>query len=101
MPLLILQIKPTKERLEADLLTILPSYGDPARNEASVIENIMSKGLGVKHCIVREFSGGLEPKYMEFFFLKILNGLTYVVKTMKGHTSELAKELSSLQNSVI
>jgi len=56
----------------------------------------MSKGLGVKHCIVREFSVFWSQVY-GIFFPEDPKRLAYVVKTMKGHTSELAKELSSLQ----
>ncbi|MEI8125287.1 MAG: GNAT family N-acetyltransferase [Parachlamydiaceae bacterium] len=85
------------EELEKAFLATLPSYGT-VPNEQCVIERVLKEKIGVEHYQLREFTeGGSGAKVYGVFIPDTKGKLSYVIKTMEGNVSELARELSSLQ----
>lgn len=89
-----------KERtaeLEQEFTATLPSYGT-IQNELLLITKVLNEKIGIKNFVIKEFSeGGSGAKVFGVFVPDNKGKLAYVIKTMEGRPSELARELSSLQ----
>lgn len=89
--------KERTDKLEQEFTSTLPSYGT-VQNELFLITRVLNEKIGIKNFTLKEFSeGGSGAKVFGVFVPDHKGKLAYVVKTMEGRTSELARELSSLQ----
>lgn len=86
----------TTSYLEEIFLSTLTSIGT-IPNEDLLVKRVLNEKIGIKQFHLREFTvGGSGAKVYGVFIPDGKGKLAYVVKTMKGRTSELARELSSL-----
>lgn len=85
------------QALEIAFLKTLPSYGT-VHNEEEVAKKVLNDKVGITHFHLKSFSeGGSGAKVFGVFVPDEKGQLAYVIKTMEGRPSELARELSSLQ----
>ncbi len=84
-------------KLEEDFLSTLPLHGN-VHNEQEELSYVLREKLGITKFHIKEISdGGSGAKVYGIFIPDKKGKLAYIMKTMEGKTSELAKELSSLQ----
>jgi len=86
----------SSRKLEEVFLSTLPSLGS-VELENAIIAQVLNEKIGISKFHLRELKGGSGAKIYGVLIPDDKGKLAYVVKIMEGKVSELARELSSLQ----